>query len=250
MNDSPFSIAGRTFKSRLIVGTGKYSSHPVMAQAHAASGADMVVAVDEILVLREEIGGWRGVVIGPEDRSRAGPPQRLDQHAGAVGVNDHVGIDKPQDVAGRSGGADIARATGSQAAAGFEHGDGCGGGDRRAGIGRAVVDDDDLSDLAPAPHREQRLEALPQRGASVVDGHDDGDGERRRARAFGRCVQCLSPVRRLDRLCDIARAACFRRASTILGRADPRGLHRGESRALDQSQSSHHGPRDQSIDRA
>src|SRR5499433_300140 len=49
MNDSPFSIAGRTFKSRLIVGTGKYSSHPVMVQAHAASGADMVtVAVRRV----------------------------------------------------------------------------------------------------------------------------------------------------------------------------------------------------------
>src|SRR5678816_2444724 len=42
MNDSPFTIADRTFSSRLIVGTGKYSSHPVMAQAHAASGAEMV----------------------------------------------------------------------------------------------------------------------------------------------------------------------------------------------------------------
>jgi len=42
MTDTPFVIAGRTFQSRLIVGTGKYSSHAVMAQAHAASGADMV----------------------------------------------------------------------------------------------------------------------------------------------------------------------------------------------------------------
>src|SRR3954447_1099982 len=42
-------IAGRTFSSRLIVGTGKYSSHAVMAQAHAASGADMVtVAVRRV----------------------------------------------------------------------------------------------------------------------------------------------------------------------------------------------------------
>jgi thiazole synthase len=40
--DTPFVIAGRTFRSRLIVGTGKYPSHDVMAQAHAASGADMV----------------------------------------------------------------------------------------------------------------------------------------------------------------------------------------------------------------
>src|SRR5499426_1712118 len=49
MNDSPFTIAGRTFKSRLIVGTGKYLSFPVMAQAHEASGADMVtVAVRRV----------------------------------------------------------------------------------------------------------------------------------------------------------------------------------------------------------
>jgi thiazole synthase len=42
-------IAGRTFQSRLIVGTGKYSSHRVMAQAHEASGADMVtVAVRRV----------------------------------------------------------------------------------------------------------------------------------------------------------------------------------------------------------
>ncbi len=49
MADTPFVIAGRTFASRLIVGTGKYSSHAVMAQAHAASGADMVtVAVRRV----------------------------------------------------------------------------------------------------------------------------------------------------------------------------------------------------------
>jgi thiazole synthase len=47
--DTPFVIAGRTFRSRLIVGTGKYSSNAVMAQAHAASGADMVtVAVRRV----------------------------------------------------------------------------------------------------------------------------------------------------------------------------------------------------------
>src|ERR687892_732277 len=49
MTDSPLVIAGRTFTSRLIVGTGKYSSHAVMAQAHAASGAEMVtVAVRRV----------------------------------------------------------------------------------------------------------------------------------------------------------------------------------------------------------
>src|ERR687891_1516328 len=49
MADSSFVISGRTFSSRLIVGTGKYSSHAVMAQAHEASGADMVtVAVRRV----------------------------------------------------------------------------------------------------------------------------------------------------------------------------------------------------------
>src|SRR5499425_3010737 len=45
----PLVIAGRTFSSRLIVGTGKYSSPAVMAQAHQASGAEMVtVAVRRV----------------------------------------------------------------------------------------------------------------------------------------------------------------------------------------------------------
>ena len=42
-------IADKTFASRLIVGTGKYSSHPVMVRAHEASGADMItVAVRRV----------------------------------------------------------------------------------------------------------------------------------------------------------------------------------------------------------
>ena len=49
MDDTAFVIAGRRFTSRLIVGTGKYPSHAVMAQAHAASGTEMVtVAVRRI----------------------------------------------------------------------------------------------------------------------------------------------------------------------------------------------------------
>ena len=42
-------IAGKTFSSRLIVGTGKYSSPEIMVRAHEASGADMVtVAVRRV----------------------------------------------------------------------------------------------------------------------------------------------------------------------------------------------------------
>ena len=49
MHDDPLVIAGRTFHSRLIVGTGKYPSHTIMADAHMASGTDMVtVAVRRV----------------------------------------------------------------------------------------------------------------------------------------------------------------------------------------------------------
>ena len=49
MSQDPLVIAGRTFRSRLIVGTGKYSSPAVMVAAHNASGAEMVtVAVRRV----------------------------------------------------------------------------------------------------------------------------------------------------------------------------------------------------------
>jgi thiazole synthase len=44
-----FSIAGKTFTSRLFVGTGKYSSPSVMVRAHEASGTEVVtVAVRRV----------------------------------------------------------------------------------------------------------------------------------------------------------------------------------------------------------
>ena len=36
------TIAGRTFRSRLFVGTGKYRSKPLMARCHQATGTEMV----------------------------------------------------------------------------------------------------------------------------------------------------------------------------------------------------------------
>ena len=49
MTSELLTIAGKSFRSRLIVGTGKYPSHTVMADAHAASGTDMVtVAVRRV----------------------------------------------------------------------------------------------------------------------------------------------------------------------------------------------------------
>ena len=48
MTDS-FKLAGTTFNSRLIIGTGKYRSHEEMQRAHRASGAEMVtVAVNRV----------------------------------------------------------------------------------------------------------------------------------------------------------------------------------------------------------
>lgn len=44
-----FSLAGRSFSSRLIIGTGKYRSHKEMQAAHKASGSEMVtVAVNRV----------------------------------------------------------------------------------------------------------------------------------------------------------------------------------------------------------
>lgn len=48
-SDRPLVVGGREFRSRLIVGTGKYSSNEVMVEAIRASGADVVtVAVRRV----------------------------------------------------------------------------------------------------------------------------------------------------------------------------------------------------------
>ncbi len=49
VKDTPFTIGGRTFQSRLMVGTGKYRSNDEMARAIEASGAEIVtVAVRRV----------------------------------------------------------------------------------------------------------------------------------------------------------------------------------------------------------
>lgn len=52
MNDKPFTIANKTFQSRLIVGTGKYPTHALMKQCHEASGAEMVTVAVRRLDLK------------------------------------------------------------------------------------------------------------------------------------------------------------------------------------------------------
>ena len=59
-NNDPLIIAGREFRSRLIVGTGKYRTMEEMRDAIDASGAEMVtVAIRRLPVDRpdEEKGG-------------------------------------------------------------------------------------------------------------------------------------------------------------------------------------------------
>lgn len=49
MNDNALILAGRSFTSRLVVGTGKYPDFDVMRRAHEASGTEMVtVAVRRV----------------------------------------------------------------------------------------------------------------------------------------------------------------------------------------------------------
>lgn len=51
-SDKPFVLAGKTFSSRLIVGTGKYPSHAVMQQCHQASGTEFVTVAVRRLDLK------------------------------------------------------------------------------------------------------------------------------------------------------------------------------------------------------
>ena len=51
--DDLWEVAGRSFSSRLILGTGKYPSHEVMQAAHRAAGVELVtVAVRRVDITR------------------------------------------------------------------------------------------------------------------------------------------------------------------------------------------------------
>src|SRR5260370_9590516 len=62
-----FTIAGKTFSSRLFVGTGKYSSPAVMVEAQDASGGEMItVAVRRVNL---SLPGAAGSPRGPKEPS-------------------------------------------------------------------------------------------------------------------------------------------------------------------------------------
>jgi len=50
--DKPFVLAGKTFKSRLIVGTGKYPTLPLMQECHRESGTEFVTVAVRRLDLK------------------------------------------------------------------------------------------------------------------------------------------------------------------------------------------------------
>ncbi len=52
IQDKPFTLAGVTFSSRLILGTGKYPSHEVMKRCHESSGTEMVTVAVRRLDLK------------------------------------------------------------------------------------------------------------------------------------------------------------------------------------------------------
>lgn len=54
MIDTPLTIAGKSFKSRLIIGTGKYRTFEEMKRCHEASGAEMVTVAVRRLDLKAQ----------------------------------------------------------------------------------------------------------------------------------------------------------------------------------------------------
>ncbi len=65
-NHDPLVIAGRTFRSRLMVGTGKYSSPEVMVKAIEASGAEVVT----VAIRRVDFSGGSKTILDYLDWKR------------------------------------------------------------------------------------------------------------------------------------------------------------------------------------
>lgn len=84
MQSDAFVLAGREYRSRLIVGTGKYSSMEVMQAAHEASGAQMVTVAIRRIHLDDPSGK---TMLDYIDRSRY---QILPNTAGCYTAKDAV----------------------------------------------------------------------------------------------------------------------------------------------------------------
>jgi thiazole synthase len=64
--DDPFVLAGRTYRSRLLIGTGKFKDHDQTRQALAASGAELVT----VALRRVELRPGQPSLLDAIDRSR------------------------------------------------------------------------------------------------------------------------------------------------------------------------------------
>ena len=64
--DEPLVLGGRSFGSRLIVGTGKYPSFEVMKRCHQVSGTEMVT----VAVRRVDLSGSGESLLDFIDRDR------------------------------------------------------------------------------------------------------------------------------------------------------------------------------------
>lgn len=83
-SDTPLILAGKTYSSRLIVGTGKYPNYRVMRECHLASGTELVT----VAVRRENIRDrTKESVLDYIDTSRIG---LLPNTAGCYTVEDAV----------------------------------------------------------------------------------------------------------------------------------------------------------------
>ena len=140
-----------------------------------ASLAMVVVVVNEILVLRKKVRAGRVLVVAAEHGSGTAASKRGCKHARGVVVNHNVGIDEPKDIAARDRCSGVAGAARPQPTAGVQHPDTALGSDRRRGVGRSIIDDDDFRDFSCATHGEERREARAQHVGAVVHGHDDAD---------------------------------------------------------------------------
>jgi thiazole synthase ThiGH ThiG subunit len=77
MHDTPFVVAGRTFSSRLIVGTAKYGSFRLMAEAHAASAADMVAEAMKHAVIAGRLAFLAGRIPRKTQATASSPVEGL-----------------------------------------------------------------------------------------------------------------------------------------------------------------------------
>jgi thiazole synthase len=86
--DTPFELGGKAFKSRLLIGTGRYPSFEHMRRCHEASGAEIVT----LAVARHELGTAKADnVLDYIDRSRT---WLLPNTAGAYTAREAVRLAK------------------------------------------------------------------------------------------------------------------------------------------------------------